>query len=64
LTVISTWIRQALANGRKANSSSILKRRTRKLPVSTRQWLILTFGLAVVVGAIFITALLYLQSGK
>jgi hypothetical protein len=45
------------------NSLSIRRQREKKPPISTRQWLILTFGIATVVGAIFILSLYY-QLGK
>jgi hypothetical protein len=62
--VIYSFIRQALAGyRRKHNSSFTRKRRSRKLPLSTSQWLMLSFGIATLVGTIFILALYY-QPGR
>jgi hypothetical protein len=62
--VIYSFIRQALAGyRRKHNLSFTRKRRSRKLPLSTRQWLMLSFGIATLVGTIFILALYY-QPGR
>jgi uncharacterized membrane protein YidH (DUF202 family) len=59
-----SFIRQALAGyRRKQNSSLVRRRRRRKLPLSTRQWLMLSFGIATLVGTIFILALYY-QPGR
>ena len=63
--MIGSLIRQALGvYKRKHDTSFIRRRRRRKLPLSTRQWLVLTFGIAALVGVLFIVALLYLQPGK
>jgi predicted anti-sigma-YlaC factor YlaD len=58
-----SFIRQTL-NGlrRKHNSSFTRRRRRRKLPLSTRQWLLLSLGIATLVGTIFILALYYQPS--
>jgi hypothetical protein len=62
--VMHSFIRQALAGyRRKHNPSFARKRRRRKLPLSTRQWLVLSFGIATLVGTIFILALYY-QPGR
>jgi len=62
---VISFIRQALVIHRKKHNPSFIRgRRRRKLPLSTRQWLILCFGIATLVGAIFIFALVYLQPGK
>lgn len=59
-----SFIRQALVvHRRKHNASFIRGRRRRKLPLSTRQWLVLTFGIATLVGVIFILTLYY-QPGR
>ena len=58
-----SFIRQAVYR-RRQNASSIRRRRKRNLPLNTRQWLILCLGVAVLVGTIFIFALVYLQPGR
>lgn len=63
LTVIHSLRRVWFEYRRKLNGSPIRRRRGRTLPLSTRQWLILTFGIAILVGAIFILALYY-QPGR
>jgi predicted anti-sigma-YlaC factor YlaD len=63
--VIGSLIRLAFdVLGGKHETSLVRKPRRRKLPVSTRQWLVLTFGIAILVGVLFIVTLLYLQPGK
>jgi len=54
-------VRQVLAVWKRKhkNSSNIRRQREKKTPISTRQWLILTFGISVVVGVIFILSLYY-----
>jgi hypothetical protein len=62
--VIYSFIRQALIGYRRRhNPLFIRKRRKRDLPLSTRQWLILSLGIATLVGTIFILALYY-QPGR
>jgi uncharacterized membrane protein YidH (DUF202 family) len=62
--VMYSFIRQALvAYKRKQNTSFSQRRRKRKLPLGTWQWLALSFGIAVLVGTIFILALYY-QPGR
>jgi hypothetical protein len=60
-----SFVRRAImVYRRRQNASLIRKRRRRKLPLNTPQWLVLTLGIATLVGAIFIVALLYLQPGR
>ena len=62
--MIYSFIRQALTGyRRKHNPSFTRRRRGRKLPLSTRQWLVLSFAIATLVGTIFILALYY-QPGR
>jgi hypothetical protein len=62
--MIRSLIRQVLViYRRRHNPSFIGRRRRRKSPVSTREWLMLTFGIATIVGTIFILALYY-QPGR
>jgi len=62
--VLYSFIRQALAGYRRKHKPSFTRtRRRRKLPLSTRQWLVLSFGIATLVGTIFILALYY-QPGR
>jgi len=61
--VIGSFIRHALGVDRKKRNTVIRGRRRRKLPLSTFQWLILTFGIATVVGVIFVLTLYY-QPGR
>lgn len=61
--MISSFIRQALGVDRKKRNAATRGRRRKELPLSTLQWLILTFGIAVVVGVIFVLALYY-QPGR
>lgn len=62
--MIYSFIRQAFAGyRRKHNPPFTRKRRRRKLPLSTSQWLMLSFGIATLVGTIFILALYY-QPGR
>ncbi len=62
--MIYSFIRQSLAvYRRKHNPSFARKRRRRELPLSTSQWLVLSFGIATLVGTIFILALYY-QPGR
>jgi len=64
LTAMYSFIRQAFfAYRRKHKPSSSHRRRKRKLPLGTREWLVLTFGIAMLVGTIFILALYY-QPGR
>lgn len=59
-----SFIRQALSGIRKRHNGAGSRRRRRKeLPLSTRQWLVLIFGIATLVGTIFILALYY-QPGR
>jgi hypothetical protein len=59
-----SFIRQALGGHRRKHDGSSLRRRRRKpLPLSTQQWLVLIFGIASLVGTIFILALYY-QPGR
>lgn len=59
-----SFIRQALAGYRRRHNQSFTrKRRRRTLPLSTSQWLVLSFGIAALVGTIFILALYY-QPGR
>jgi len=59
-----SFIRQALVGIRKRQNGGSLRRRRRKeLPLSTRQWLVLIFGIATLVGTVFILALYY-QPGR
>jgi hypothetical protein len=62
--VIGSFIQQVLVLYRRKHASFIRQRRRKKLPVSTRQWMILCLGIAALVGTIFIFALVYLQPGK
>ena len=63
--MIGSFIQQVLVvYRRKHNASFIRQRRRKKLPVSTRQWMILCLGIAALVGAIFIFTLVYLQPGR
>jgi hypothetical protein len=62
--VMYSFIRQAfVAYRRKNNPSFGHRRRRRTLPLGTRQWLVLSFVIAVLVGTIFILALYY-QPGR
>ena len=59
-----SFIRQALGGHQKKHDGTSVRRRRRKeLPPSTRQWLVLIFGIATLVGTIFILALYY-QPGR
>jgi hypothetical protein len=59
-----SFIRQAFVSyKRKHNPSFLRSARRRKPPLTTRQWLVLTFGVAMLVGTIFILALYY-QPGR
>jgi uncharacterized membrane protein YidH (DUF202 family) len=59
-----SFIRQALfAHKRKHNPSFTHRRRRRTLPLGTRQWLVLSLVIAVLVGTIFILVLYY-QPGR
>jgi hypothetical protein len=61
--VIVSFIRQALGGlKKKHNGASVRRRRRKELPLSTRQWLVLIFGIATLVGTIFILALYYQPS--
>jgi hypothetical protein len=62
---MSSFIRQVLLGCKKEKNAWFRTRRRprKKTPVSTRQWLVLSFGIAAVVGVIFILALYY-QPGK
>jgi hypothetical protein len=62
--VIGSFIQQVLVVYKRTHASFIRQRRRKKLPISTRQWMILCFGIAALVGTIFIFALVYLQPGK
>jgi hypothetical protein len=59
-----SFIRQALGGVRKRhNGTNVRRRRRKESPPSTRQWLVLIFGIATLVGTIFILALYY-QPGR
>lgn len=59
-----SFIRQALGGlKKKHNGTSVRRRRRKESPLSTRQWLVLIFGIAILVGTIFILALYY-QPGR
>jgi hypothetical protein len=63
--VIELFLRKVFVVGKRKNIawSSTRRRLRRKASLSTRQWLVLSFGIAAVVGAIFILALYY-QPGR
>ncbi len=56
-------IRRAIAAYRHRHVASLRNRRRRALPVTTRQWLVLTLGITTLVGVIFILAA-YFQLGR
>jgi hypothetical protein len=59
-----SFIRQALGGHQKKHDGTSARRRRRRkeLPLNTRQWLVLIFGIATLVGTIFILALYYQPS--
>ena len=57
-----SFIRQAFVLYRRKHNASFTRRRyKKKSPLNTRQWLILCFGIAALVGTIFFFTLVYLQ---
>jgi hypothetical protein len=57
---MGSFIRQALGGkGRKHDGPSLRRRRRKKSPLGTRQWLVLILAIAALVGTIFILALYY-----
>jgi hypothetical protein len=60
---MGSFIRQALSGHRKKHGGFSVRRRRKELPISTRQWLVLIFGIATLVGTTFILALYY-QPGR
>jgi len=58
-----SFIRQALIVCRSKNKAFTRRRRGSKTSLSTRQWLVLTFGIAALVGVVFILTLYY-QPGR
>ena len=63
--MIELFLRKVFGVGKRKNIawSSMRRRVGREASLSTRQWLVLSFGIAAVVGAIFILALYY-QPGR
>jgi len=59
---IGSFIRRVLVVLKRTNKAWSSPRRRRKTSLNTRQWLVLTAGIATVVGAIFILALYYQPS--
>jgi hypothetical protein len=63
--MIGLFLRRVFVAGRRKNIawSTTRRRLRRKASLSTLQWLVLSFAIAAVVGAIFILALYY-QPGR